>query len=157
MADTDTNNRWNALLRASRLWQLEWNVADLLARIAKESVELLALERGILFLLDRNGISARAIYPPSVNDKLASDKALAYSRTVAQQVIQSGQPLFAHEISNADAGKGDIGHVFCVPLTATRGILGALYLDSRLSNVDFSHHDHEFIEMLGLQAAVAAR
>src|SRR6266571_3954415 len=130
-----TENRWNELLRVTRSWRLEWNVEHLLSRVSKEAVELLGLQRGIVYLLERKGIVGHAIFPPLSG--LEAERVLPYSLQIAQQVIQSGRPIFAHELGDAAKTGAEHGKtiraVFCVPLTAGRGILGALYVDSGLA------------------------
>jgi diguanylate cyclase (GGDEF)-like protein len=152
-----TEHRWNELLRVTRSWRLEWNVEQLLSRVSKEAIELLGLERGIVYLLERKGLIGHAIYPPLSG--LEAERVLPYSQQIAQQVIQSGRPLFAHELGDAEDTGSEHGKtiraVFCVPLTAGRGILGALYVDSGQAQKGLTQKDQEFLEMLGLQAAAA--
>ncbi len=148
-------DRWNALLRVSRSWRLEWNVNHLLSRVTKEAVELLGLARGAVYLLERSGLSQRALWPAS--DTAGAARLEASSRPIAEQVAQSGRPVFAHGFGGQSTESSDapVRVVFCVPLTASRGILGALYVDSHESQDGLTPKDQEFLEMLGLQAAVA--
>ena len=159
MAENETTeDRWNALLRVTRSWRLEWNVDHLLHRICKEAVELLGLERGLVFMLERTGVVNRGAWP--VLQAREHKELLPLSRGIAQQVVQSGRPLYAHELNELEKTEkttkgGGARMISCVPLTAGRGILGALYVDSRESQKGLTQKDQEFLEMLGLQAAAA--
>jgi diguanylate cyclase (GGDEF)-like protein len=144
--------RWNALFRASRAWGAEWSVEQLLLRITRDVIELTGLNRALLFLLEPSGLVNRASWP--VLDSEEPSRALDASRNVAQQVVNSGRPIYAHHLNQQDPAGGTVRNICCVPLTANRGILGALYLDSR-EKQDLNQQDQEFLEMLALQAAVA--
>ena len=153
MTDTpSTDMRWNELLRVTRAWRLEWNMGHLMSRVAREAVELLGLERASIFLLETGGLVERASAPEL--DRDSARRGLRLSRSVAQQVVQSGRSVFAHTLAQkSDAGP--MRTVFCVPLTASRGILGALYADSSNLTRKLDKKDEEFLEMLALQAAAA--
>ncbi len=149
-----SEDRWNALLRVTRSWRLEWNVDHLLQRICREAVELAQLDRGLVFMLEHTGIVNRGGWPELQSRE--HKQLLPIARNIAQQVVQSGRPLYAHELSEAKTEKGAGARMIsCVPLIAGRGILGALYVDSRESQKGLTQKDQEFLEMLGLQAASA--
>ena len=127
------DNRWEALLRVTRSWRLEWHTGELLERVAREAVELLDLERGVVFLTEGGELHARQVWPELDPD---SGAALEPARAIAEQVTRNGRPLFAHDVSSsseASGEDGDVGVVFCVPLSSGRGVLGALYVDARRS------------------------
>jgi diguanylate cyclase (GGDEF)-like protein len=139
---------WDALLHVTRSWRLEWNIDQLLERIAREAVELLKLDRSALFLLDRSGLHLRAMWPEAAANGPTSE-----IEAIAQKVIQSGRPIFAHGLHAFEGASRDTV-VLCVPLTASRGVLGAMYVDSA-GSAGRSRKDQELLEMLGLQAAAA--
>ncbi len=149
-------NRWEALLRVTRSWRLEWNTSELLERISREAVELLGLERGIVFLLEAEKLHGRSAWPSSgVFDSVD----FSTCQSIAERVVHTGRPVFAHEF--AELGQrsaeltGEVSVVLCVPLTSRQGILGALYVDARRSPGSLTRREHELLEMLGLQAAAA--
>jgi diguanylate cyclase (GGDEF)-like protein len=153
-----TEPRWNALLRITRSWRLEWGLDTLLGRVAKEAVEFLELSRGIVYILTPEGLSVQSVWPSVATDAQLK-KAAAQSREVAEKVVHTGRPVFAHVMSksrrSAQINGAGSHSVFCVPLTANRGILGALYVDSHETLKGLNQQDLEFLEMLGLQAAAA--
>ncbi|MHC4917087.1 MAG: diguanylate cyclase, partial [Planctomycetota bacterium] len=147
------DNRWEALLRVTRSWRLEWHTGELLERVAREAVELLDLERGIVFLTEGGELRARRVWPEPEPD---SGSSLEAARDIAEQVVRTGRALFAHDVSSAGEEAGeDVGVICCVPLSSGQGVLGALYVDSRHSPEGLGRRDQELLEMLGLQAAAA--
>ena len=153
-----TEPRWNALLRITRSWRLEWGLDTLLGRVAREAVEFLELSRGIVYILTPEGLSVQSVWP-GVGHGADFKAAAAQSREIAEKVVHTGRPVFAHVLgkSRRRAATATAGShsVFCVPLTANRGILGALYVDSHETLKGLNQQDLEFLEMLGLQAAAA--
>jgi diguanylate cyclase (GGDEF)-like protein len=149
-------NRWEALLRVTRSWRLEWNSSELLERVSREAVELLGLERGIVFLVEADKLHGRSAWPSSgVFDSVD----FSTCQGIAERVVRTGRPVFAHEF--AELGQrstdltGEVSVVLCVPLTSRQGILGALYVDAQRAPGSLTRRDHELLEMLGLQAAAA--
>ena len=149
-------NRWEALLRVTRSWRLEWNSSELLERVSREAVELLSLERGIVFLQENEKLLGRCAWPDSgVFDSVD----FSTCQSIAERVVHTGRPVFAHEFGELHGGEedpaGEVSVVLCVPLTSRQGILGALYVDARRSPGSLTRREHELLEMLGLQAAAA--
>ncbi|HYF50456.1 MAG TPA: diguanylate cyclase, partial [Planctomycetota bacterium] len=155
MSTRDQTDHWNDLLHVTRSWRLEWRLDQLLARVVKEAVGFLHLQRGAIYLLEKDGAQLRAFWP----DDLQHKKLVTESQQVAEQVIRRGRSVFAHVLSGSKAKRNGGGRasrdVYCVPLTASRGILGALYVDAAATQQGLSQQGQEFLEMLGLQAAVA--
>ena len=164
MLNETSPNRWYELLRVTRSWRLEWNLEQLLIRVAREAVEFLAFDRGVVFLLGPQGVVRRAVWlkegaPPF-------DEAPGDIQKIAEKVVQSGRPMFAHVVGNGttnghNGGAAEklvagarIGDAYCVPLTAGRGILGALYIDAH-GALQRDKQNQEVLEMLGLQAAAS--
>lgn len=150
-------DQWQALLRLSRSWRLEWNVDDLLGRVVREAVEFLDLKRGTVLLLGSEGLVPRAVWPKPAT-KEEEREFLACGEQVAREVVHSGRPVFGHELHRPAGPAGteeSIRLVFCVPLIAARGVFGALYIDSDASRGEPKKKGREFLEMLGLQAAAA--
>jgi diguanylate cyclase (GGDEF)-like protein len=141
-------SRWEALLRITRSWRLEWNAGELLGRVCREAVELLGAERGLVFVLENEELSVRGAWP---GGELPAET-LDAARAAADGVVNTGRAIFAHQLEG-DAGEAG-GAVYCVPLTSSRGILGALYARGGAARGG-QKQDEELFELLGLQAASA--
>jgi len=146
-----TSQKWGALLRIVRNWKLEWNLSQLLSSVAREAVESLGVERGLVLLLDTGGLTIKSVWPSP--DKQIPKDEIPYNREVTEEVIQKGRAVYAHDMTEGSPQK--LIQIFCVPLTASRGILGVLYLENSQDKKGLSQEDQEFLEMLGIQAASA--
>ncbi|HYF47950.1 MAG TPA: diguanylate cyclase, partial [Planctomycetota bacterium] len=145
---TTAQNRWLELFRASHAWGSEWNVDQLIQRIAADSQRFLRWDVSALFLLEQSGLVLRATAP---NGRELPPHVL----TLAKEAVRTGRLMHGHDVSDMRASTSQNGAsaVVCAPLTASRGILGALYLES--SSRQSAEDDEDFLESLALQAATA--
>ena len=134
-------NCWAELLKASRAWQLHYDVEQLLLHICRTAHELLGFDRSVAFLLDENGIAARAHWPQG------ADGIEPQNLAIARNVIESGRSTFVQNSSGAAST------ILCAPLTATREILGALYLSTSQPDRNITEKDQQFFSMFASQAA----
>jgi diguanylate cyclase (GGDEF)-like protein len=148
--DRKTEAPWEDLLRVSRSWRLEWNTDELFERMAREAVELAGLDAGAVFLLQEGRLKMGAAWPREA--VRTPGKPPAHWASTAEKVARDGRALCAHSL--AEGGEAG-GFVFCVPLSASQGILGALYLESHRNDRQLTAQDQRFIEMFGLQSAAA--
>jgi diguanylate cyclase (GGDEF)-like protein len=135
------------LFRAIRIWGADGRIEQLLNRITADALQLASFENCLLFLLENTGIVLRARAQNGSNSGAEEE---FYAR-IAQRVADSGRTIVAHE---ADAA-GAFRQVCCMPLIGNRGILGALYLDAKKREREFTNQDQEFAEMIALHAAMA--
>ncbi|OGF46759.1 MAG: hypothetical protein A2452_09400 [Candidatus Firestonebacteria bacterium RIFOXYC2_FULL_39_67] len=151
--DISSSDHWDDILKITRLWQLEQNEESLLLRITKEIVEKFGFDRGVIFLAEKKGLRVRAFWPKACINN--SEEFTKYIQDVALQVVQAGKPVFVHQMKEKvkKVPDNDTGVIYCIPLTASRGILGALYVDSKKSKKDLSRQDQKILEMLCGQAA----
>ncbi len=138
-------NCWNELLKASREWQHQIGVDQLLSSVCKKALELLSAKRSVAFLLDRNGLHPRAQWPQSPGVPIMLETG---ELELAQSVIQAGRSAFLHK---KDASQAHV--VLCAPFTASREILGALYLEFAEPHRPVKAKDQQFVDMLAQQAA----
>ncbi len=150
--ERSSQERWDALLRITRSWRLEWGVDRLLTRLAKEAVDLLDLDRGLVLLLGSSGLTVRALWPEATEEEL---RKVFFSEKTAQRVVESGRSIFSQRPADPEGGSRGERGIFCVPLTASRGVLGALYVETKPDAQKLTYKDQEFLEMLGMHAAVA--
>lgn len=145
--------RLESLFDLSRSWRMEWKIELLLSSIAEDASELLGMERGIVFLLEKSGLIPKAYQPgPGAFSGFPMEEILTMSR----QVVQTGRSITGHQADTdvSDTSGYDIRTAVCVPLNSIRGILGALYFDSDTKDT-FSTADEEFLETVALQASAA--
>jgi diguanylate cyclase (GGDEF)-like protein len=136
---------WNELLKASRAWQLQPNVQQLLIHVCRTSQELLAFDQATAFLLERTGISEIACWPQlPTSDGISAQRRL----DVATHVIQSGRSAFIQHTKSKRPST-----ILCSPLTASREIMGALYVETANPDRMLTDKDQQLLEMFALQAA----
>lgn len=144
--------RLDELLRLTRSWGMELTLQDLLDRILGDSATLLGFDRGAIHLIEKQGVNPRACWTKAGLSRLKGTETEVLE--VAWEVIKSGRSVFAHRVG-AQAATEAGGLTFCVPLTASRGILGTLYLDTVKADRETTRTDQDLLETLGRQAATA--
>src|SRR5690348_7427085 len=84
-------NCWNELLKASRAWQLQPDIQQLLSHVCRTSSELLAFDLSAVFLLERSGITEQVCWPAAPGpDCSSADTRLE----IATNVIHTGRSTF---------------------------------------------------------------
>ena len=141
-------NCWAELLKASRAWQLHYDVQQLLTHICHTAHDLLLFEYSAAFVLENKGIEERARWPDGGITGHAAEKGADARIEIARSVIQSGRSLFLQKSTDGQAQT-----ILCAPLTATREILGALYLSTSESDRKIAEKDQQFFGMFASQAA----
>ena len=114
------DNPLQALDQITRAWRLERFLSDLINRIPADINRLLNCTAGSVVILESDGLKL-AGYLDSTGSKPGQAATAAILR-IAGDVIHSGKPLFGMESTE--------GLQVCVALTASRGIVGALYFVS---------------------------
>ncbi|HET6203344.1 MAG TPA: GAF domain-containing SpoIIE family protein phosphatase [Planctomycetota bacterium] len=127
--------------------------------IVDKSIALTRAERAILLLRDGKGLTIRVARDAQGRDLPAP---VQYSTTVAGRVVETGEAI--RSMVGGRGEKLDLGQtvidlrlraVMCVPLRLRERTLGAVYVDSRASEREFSKSDLAFFDALGVQIAVA--
>ncbi len=136
------------------------DLEKLLGIIVDHAIELTEAERGFLILADEDEMSfevARNFAKEEV-----SDPQLHISRTIAEKVLATGEPVLAvnaleDERFQAIHSISAIGlrSVLCLPFRMKDRTRGALYIDNRLQKGVFSREDLRMLEALAAQAALA--
>jgi transcriptional regulator with GAF, ATPase, and Fis domain len=134
---------------------LEPNEARVLELALDEAVALARAERA--FLLLRRGPDRRPDVALARNldrDSIRSGK-LRFSRSVAERVLSSGEPLVTASASDDPELRSsrsvlDLGlrSILCVPVRAPTGVIAALYLDHRFETARFGEPVREMVQAL---------
>ena len=93
--------------------------------------------------------------------RLAGDE-LKLSRSIAERVIAEDEPVLTLDAGadarfqqHASVHAMRLKSVLCVPIRSPHGVLGALYLDTRLSRARFERSDLDLLVAFADQVAVA--
>jgi diguanylate cyclase (GGDEF)-like protein len=144
MTEQSPESKISDIIKTIRSWSLLWDLDELLNEIIKNSVLLLNADFGYLLLLETNGLSIKAQW---ANQQI---KPIPYLPEIAEKVIRHGAAIYAHDLIQ---GAHAESQVYCVPMTANRGVLGVIYIQLSNRTEEISQDEKLLFEMLGLQAA----
>ncbi|HHH29747.1 MAG TPA: tetratricopeptide repeat protein, partial [Polyangiaceae bacterium] len=137
LAGMAREDRLARVLEINRAIAGEYDLDRLLDKIADYAIALLYAERGFVLLKSRTGEDRLSVH--AARDRHGDDPHARFSRSIAERVVQTGDPFIA-----VDAGQDDrvsdyvsvhslmLKSVACVPIRARAGVIGALYLETRM-------------------------
>lgn len=144
MSDQSAESKISNIIKTIRSWSLLWDLDELLKEIIKNSVTTLEADFGYLLLLESNGLNVKSSWiKPEITP-------LDYLPEIAEKVIRHGVAIYAHDINQI---ANPNSQVYCVPMTANRGVLGVIYLQTLHRKEEITSDEKLLFEMLGLQAA----
>jgi transcriptional regulator with GAF, ATPase, and Fis domain/predicted Zn-dependent protease len=134
------------------------------------AIELTGAERGFV-LIGRGETSTDDAFPSfevpaarNIDRKHIGAPHHEFSRTIAVQVVQTGEPVVTTDAAQDERFQGQasihahrLRSVVCVPIRSPEGTLGALYLDHRGRRDQFEPEDLELLVAFGDQVALAVR
>ena len=136
----------DSLLRMTRAWDLELKLNDLVNRITQDSSELFGFDRSGLMVIEEKGLILRSVWAkPEYADH--SDDGFV---SVGSSVVKSGRTVFSQK-----KGKSEKGFIVGIPLSASRGTIGSLLLETYDPAKELSRNDQKLLKTLGEQAASA--
>ena len=138
-------------------------IAEILGLALDAAIDLTQAERGFVIIDDPAG----GRYVPvarNVDREKIGKSHLKYSRAIAEQAIQSGEPVITVDAAADDRFRERrsvhamrLRSVIAVPIRSPDGVLGALYLDNRFSEARFGRGDAELLLAFSDQVALALR
>jgi transcriptional regulator with GAF, ATPase, and Fis domain/predicted Ser/Thr protein kinase len=128
-------DRLARILTINRELAAEHDLARLLGRVTDHAIALLRAERGFVILETSGELTVYAS-----RDRAGDDPHARFSKSIAEQVISTGQPVVSQSARDDDRMAGYLSvhqlmlqSVACVPISAPSGkAIGALYLETRL-------------------------
>ncbi len=126
------------------------------------AIGLTGAERGFLLVRSDKSDALRVSVARNVDRETLRHGHLKFSRTVAERVVQNGEPVIAIDAAfDPRFAKARSVHamrlksLLCVPIRSPEGILGAIYVDHRFSAGGFRAELADVLLALGDQAALA--
>jgi diguanylate cyclase (GGDEF)-like protein len=150
-----------SLLEITRSINTPRDFNQLLELIVDAAIILTKAERGFLMLFRDDGNLEFSV-TRNIDKKTVESEEFKTSRTVVNQVLASGKPLFLNdiyrdkkiEITESIEELG-LRMVMCVPLKAKDHPLGLIYVDSQSDIESFTKLEEQLFEAFAAQASVA--
>jgi diguanylate cyclase (GGDEF)-like protein len=138
----DYENCWSELLKSSRKWQAQCDVGPLLEQVCATAQELLAFDCAAAFVLETSGVTEKTCLPAArLNDDTAAER-----QQTASDVIHAGRTVLVHQPDRT---------ILCAPLTGSREILGALYVETAQTDRIVTDRDQQPLQMLATLGAAS--
>jgi serine/threonine-protein kinase PknK len=169
-----TEERLARILEINRAIAGEIDLARLLDKATEHAIALLGAERGFVLLKSGYGAheslandplrsSSGALSVHAFRGREGDDPHARFSQSIAERVVQTGEPI-ATMSAREDARMADyvsvhqlmLQSIACVPIRARNGsVIGALYLETRLSPVAGFANELPTLSALADQVAIA--
>jgi signal transduction histidine kinase len=154
--------RLAALYHVSSVLGSSLQLAEVLNQVMDAVIQLTGAERGFLILSDGPGGDLRLQAARNLEGKSLDQEDMQISRTLVQQVLQSGQGVVTTN-AQRDARFSNqqsvmtyaLRSILCVPLRAHGQVTGAIYVDNKIKAGVFNDRDLEMMAAFAIQAAVA--
>lgn len=151
--------RLNALYKATQLIASDFDVQKRVTHVLDLAMEVTNADRGFLMMKEEDSDELLVKVARGMGRELSSSSP---SMGVAQHAAVDGEPLLMAD-SGSDArfsGRESIiaqkiTSAMCVPLRVENRILGAIYVDSQKSGMQFTEEDLELFQTLANQSAMA--
>jgi serine/threonine-protein kinase PknK len=152
--------RLTRLLEINREIAGEYDLDRLLERVTDHALALLHAERGFVLLRSSSGEDHLSVH--AARDRHGDDPHARFSQSIAERVVEAGEPFVA-----ADAGHDErvsdyvsvhalmLKSVACVPIRTRAGIIGALYLETRMRPGALFSDELPTLSALADQVAIA--
>ncbi len=172
--------RLNIILALSKKLNSVTDLQSRLVDIVDSAVEITGAERGFLMLLENpvkldHRLFDPVISPPphesprmefriarNATQKDLSQESFKISMTIANQVAESGQPVWVRDaraeqrLKKSDSVTNlDLRTILCVPMKLENKTMGVIYVDSRFIMRSFTEEDLVTFEALAEHAGVA--
>jgi len=153
-------DRLSALYEASKYIISGFDLEKRLNLVMDAAIEVLQAERGFLMLKNEQTGALEVMVKRKIGGEELDE--LSLSMSVANEVAQTGQPRLASNAAK-DPGLRDRGSIIlhkiisimCVPLKIEERVLGAIYLDNRISEGTFNESDQELFSAFASLSAIA--
>ncbi len=126
------------------------------------ATEITSAERGFVLLVRPGQAGFEVAVARNFDRKQLAGEELKLSRSIAERVIGSDEPLLTLDAASdtrfaqqASVHAMRLKSVLCVPIRSPSGVLGALYLDTRLQRARFEQADLDLLIAFADQVAVA--
>jgi signal transduction histidine kinase len=154
--------RFEALYNVSRVLGSSLDLQTVLNQVMDAIIQLTRAERGFLMLRDDDGgLTIQAARNFDQQTLLGGDDS-RYSRTIANQVLDSGKPIVTTNAAEDPRFSGQMSiitqslrSIMATPLRARGTVIGVVYVDNRALTGLFSEDDLNALDAFAGQAGIA--
>jgi GAF domain-containing protein len=161
-ATVAAHDRLSALYEVSRVLNSSLELEEALVIVIDAAIRLSGAERGFLMLLDEASGQFHFRVARNANRDTLAEDAFEISRSVVQEVIQTGQPVVTLDAQRdprftdrASVVNYLLRSIMAVPLRRQGRPIGVLYVDTRTRRALFRQDDLELLRTFADQAATA--
>jgi GAF domain-containing protein len=130
--------------------------------VTDSAIRATEAQRGYLVLREKSEETLQFLSARGSDRETLEGDELVVSRSIARRVLQTGEPILTVNAQEDPrfADQASVIHyslrsVVCVPLVSKNETIGALYVDHRLRDGQFTHRSLEMLENVAAQAATA--
>jgi transcriptional regulator with GAF, ATPase, and Fis domain len=149
-----------SILEINKRLVVERKEGRLLRLIMDAAIDLTGAERGFLVLKKDDEIRVRVAH--NIEGDPVRDPDLEISRTITREAIRSRRAVLSEDAASDERWSGmesiaalKLRSVLSVPFVTEEGVLGALYVDSRVERGLFTRRHVSLLEAFADQAALA--
>jgi signal transduction histidine kinase len=161
LSHDDQSGQFEALYNVSRLLGSSLDLQTVLDQVMDAIIQLSGAERGFLMLRDDDGgLTVKAAR--NLDQQTLTNENFKYSRTVTNQVLDSGKPILTTNAAEDPRFAGQqsiisqsIRSIMATPLRARGNVIGVVYVDSSILAGLFKQDDLNALDAFSGQAAVA--
>jgi len=159
LPDQNNADRLLMLYRISQSFNSTLDLDEVLANVMDAVIEITGAERGFLMLKDPAGELVFRV-ARGMDHETIEEPEFQVSRTIVQQVAESGQPLLTSNAQDDFASRASVINlklrsILCVPLQHKGIDLGLIYVDNRIQNDIFTAAELELLSAVAASAAAA--
>ena len=154
--------RADTLVRIGKAVNAVRELPALLQMVVNLAVDATGAERGLVVVPDAGGGQREFTASKNLDPSDIGAPSFAISRSIVERVFRAGEPLVTTDAQNDPSMSGapsirslHIRSIICVPIQSKEGVIGVIYVDSRIRPDALLHHDPELLSTIADQAAVA--
>jgi len=153
--------RADILVRVGKAINAVREVPALLQLVVDLAVDATAAERGLVIVPDPLGGKNDYSATTNLDAAILNKPEFAVNRSIVERVFRQGQALVTTDARSEqpetpqDVRPLHIRSIICVPIRSKEGVIGVIYVDSRVNPDTLLSHDPELLATIADQAAVA--
>jgi transcriptional regulator with GAF, ATPase, and Fis domain len=136
-APTVREDRLSRILEVNRAIAGEHDLDRLLEKVTDYAIALLYAERGFILLKSRSGEDRLSVH--AARDRRGDDPHARFSHSIAERVVRTGEQFVAVDALRDERVADYVSvhslmlrSVACMPIRSRSGVIGALYLETRV-------------------------